>query len=216
MALCSSLDDGQLAALHIIGRHRRLQTRQVLVWAGDAATICAVLLSGVLKIVRTNPDGSDHIVGLLFPGDFVGELFVETASETISALSDADLCCYARLPLERLLSAHPVAVHMLQLRALSALNATRKWMLLLGRGSAQEKVAAFLIDMVQRLAPEYAEPVMLNLPMSRSGIGEILGLTIETVSRQMSALQDAGAIALPGGRQVIILDRTRLAALAGL
>lgn len=211
-ALCAALDDRDVAAIHAIGRRRTIPAGQVLVWAGDPSAICANLVSGVLKVVRAGADGSEHIVGLLFPGDFVGELFTESASETVQVLCDADLCVYPRAALRHALDAHPAAERLLLRRALATLDEARRWMLILGRKDASAKIATFLIDMARRTGGAGAR---FELPVSRSEIGAVLGLTIETVSRQMTALRGEGIIALPGGRTVAILDAARLAGRAG-
>ncbi|MDF2603968.1 Crp/Fnr family transcriptional regulator [Sphingomonas sp.] len=209
--VCASFADRELTALHGIGRRRVLKAGQVLIWAGDPAAVCANLVSGVLKVVREDPGGRAQIVGLLFPGDFVGELFVEQARETVVALVDADLCLYPRRALEPVLAAQPGAEGLLLRRAMGTLAEARRWMLMLGRRHAPEKVAAFLLDMHRRLGVGDR----VDLPMGRGAVGEVLGLTIETVSRQMTALKAAGLIALPGGRQVRLLDRAALARIAG-
>jgi len=211
VAVCASFTDGALSALHAIGRRRTLHAGQVLIWAGDPSSVCANLVSGVLKVVREDLDGRTQIVGLLFPGDFVGELFVEQASETVIALVDADLCLYSRRALEPALTAQPGAEALLLRQAMGTLTEARRWMLMLGRRHAPEKVAAFLLDMHRRLGTGD----QVELPMGRGAVGEILGLTIETVSRQMTALKSAGLIALPGGRQVRLLDPAGLARIAG-
>lgn len=214
-ALCGGLGDEQLAALHAIGRRRTLPQGQVVTWQGDPATICANLVSGVLKVSRSDADGREQIVGLLFPGDFVGELFTETATDTIATVSNADLCFYQRPALESLLERDPMATRLLLRRATGTLAETRNWVLLLGRRSAQEKVATFLLEMSRRLGLCGADVSAFSLPISRAAIGDALGLTIETVSRQITALKEARAIALPGGRRIVIIDRGRLTDLAG-
>jgi CRP/FNR family transcriptional regulator len=214
-ALCRDLGDEQIAALHAIGRRRTFPRGQVVTWQGDPATLCANLVSGVLKVSRGDADGREQIVGLLFPGDFVGDLFAETATDTIATVSDADLCFYPRPALESLLERDPMATRLLLMRATRTLAETRNWVLLLGRRSAQEKVATFLLEMSRRLALCGTDVSAFSLPISRTGIGDALGLTIETVSRQITALKEAGAIALPGGRRVVIVDRRRLTDIAG-
>ncbi|WP_242201613.1 Crp/Fnr family transcriptional regulator, partial [Sphingomonas hankookensis] len=100
MALCDGLGGAELAAVHDIGRRRRLSAGQAFGWSGDPASHCANLVSGVLKVSREEADGGVQIVGLLYPGNFVGTLFAEHCGDTIAALSDADLCVYPRVALE--------------------------------------------------------------------------------------------------------------------
>ena len=68
-ALCATLEDAGLVALHGIGRRRTMPAGQVLVWSGDPNAICATVVSGVLKAMRAGPEGREHIVGLAFAGD---------------------------------------------------------------------------------------------------------------------------------------------------
>ena len=76
-SLCGSLSDEELHSLNAIGRHRKLERGQTLLWAGDDALLCANLLSGVLKLSAATADGREQIVGLLYPADFVGRPFAE-------------------------------------------------------------------------------------------------------------------------------------------
>ncbi len=116
---------------------------------------------------------------------------------------------------------HPSLEHKLLQRTLAELDRTRRWMLLLGRKSAGEKVASFLLEMSERLvepgcvdAPD--QPLRrFALPFSRQQVADVLGLTIETVSRQFTRLKADGLIDLPSRREVVIIDRLGLAAEAG-
>lgn len=210
--LCASFAGGDITALFTIARPRRAPAGQVLLWAGEPAAFCATLVTGVLKITRQDLAGREQIVGLLFPGDFVGEPFADRSADSVVALSDADLCVYPRAPLEHLLEAHPPAARLLLRRALSTLTNAQRWILTLGRRDARQKVAAFLLHMAARSnSGDY-----LELPTSRGAMGEALGLTIETVSRQMTALCRAGVIELSGSRGVKLLDRAQLTALAAV
>lgn len=116
---------------------------------------------------------------------------------------------------------HPALEHKLLDRTLDELDRTRRWMLLLGRKSASEKVASFLLEMSERLVEpgcqiDFGLPHRrLSLPFSRQQIADVLGLTIETVSRQFTRLKAEGIVDLPSRREVVILDRAALEAEAG-
>jgi CRP/FNR family transcriptional regulator len=101
---------------------------------------------------------------------------------------------------------------------LTELDRTRQWMILLGRKSANGRVAAFLREMATRLPSPSAERgpegIRFELPFGRQDIADLLGLTIETVSRQITRLRDEGVIATPGRRSVVILDVAALEACA--
>lgn len=115
---------------------------------------------------------------------------------------------------------HPGLEHKLLQRTLGELDRTRRWMLLLGRKSAAEKLASFLVELVERLGEQGCESdgravTRLTLPFSRQQIAMGPGLTIETVSRQFTRLKDEGVIALVSRRELAILDHEALAAEAG-
>ena len=111
---------------------------------------------------------------------------------------------------------HPRLEHKLLERTLGELDRTRRWMLLLGRMNAEQKVASFLIEMADRLGNGVAgAQTSLILPVSRQQIADVLGLTIETVSRQLTRLRSAGAIELPSRREIILRDRADLELRAG-
>lgn len=214
-ALCGSLNDQELTALNTLGQRRQLARGETLIWAGDDSVICANLLSGVLKLVASTADGREQIVGLLYPADFVGQPYAEQADFTITALTDAELCVFPRKPFERVLEDHARMEHLLLQRTLKALSEARGRMLSLARKSAEEKIAGLLIDMAARAGSTGCRatptgPLTFDLPLTRGQIADILGLTIETVSRQLTKLKGAGVIGLPGGRAVTIADRHAL------
>lgn len=218
-ALCGSLTNGELAALNTIGRRQAVRRGQTVIWAGDESIICANLLSGVLKLVASTQDGREQIVGLLYAADFVGQPYAGRADFTITALTDSELCIFPRAAFERVLTDHARMERLLLQRTLAALNVARARMLSLARTSAAEKIAGFLMDMASRAASSGCRgtaggPVTFDLPLSRGQIADILGLTIETVSRQMTNLKSAGIIRLPGGRAITIADPSALEARA--
>ncbi|MEG8055457.1 Crp/Fnr family transcriptional regulator [Sphingomonas sp. 22L2VL55-3] len=194
-ALCSSLSDVELGALNTLGRRRKIARGQTLIWAGDESIICANLLSGVLKLVAATPDGREQIVGLLYPADFVGQPYAGQADFTITALTDLELCIFPRDAFERVLEDHSRMKRLLLQRTLAALGVARTRILSLARQSAQEKIAGFLLDMAVRATATGCRatpdgPMTFDLPLTRGQIADVLGLTIETVSRQMTSAQN--------------------------
>ncbi len=214
-ALCASLADHELNALHTIARHKVIPRGQVFVWEGDASNICANIISGVLKVTSATVDGREQIVGLLFAGDFVGQPFRSDTPLTVTALSDADLCIYPRQGFETVLDDHAKLERMLLQRTMAALDDARARMLSLGRKSAEERVAGFILEMADRCATAGSAD-SFDLPLTRGQMADVLGLTIETVSRQLTNLKGAGVIAVLSGRGVTIVDRGALEARAGV
>ena len=158
-------------------------------------------------------------VGTLYPADFVGRPYADAAPFTVTAIADSEICAFARRPFERLLEANVNLERQLLRQAFAALDETRVQMLPLTRRTATEKIAGFLLDMASREETSCsratpAGPVTFDLPLNRGQIADVLGLTIETVSRQLTKLKIAGIIALPGVRSVTIRDEAALRAAA--
>jgi CRP/FNR family transcriptional regulator len=221
-AICSALDGEELEALNAIGRERKLVPGESLFWEGEDSVIVANVIDGVLKLASNTEDGREQIVGIVYPSDFIGRPFGGTSSHGISALTEARVCVFNRADFDRFAAEHPKLEHKLLERTLGELDRTRRWMLLLGRKSASEKVASFLLELFERMGvPKGCElrfedtPVTLELPFSRQQIADILGLTIETVSRQFTRLKASGIIDLPSRRGLRVLDRAALEAEAG-
>ncbi|MGL6043915.1 MAG: Crp/Fnr family transcriptional regulator [Sandaracinobacteroides sp.] len=218
-AICSALTPVERALLGREGRIQMVPRGKTLVWEGEDAMLVANVIEGVLKLSTSTSDGREQIVGVVYPSDFIGRPFSERSQHSVTALVDSRVCLYPRAAFDRFAHEHPALEHRLLGRALDELDRARRWMLLLGRKSASEKVASFLIEMSQRLAEtgcgDPAPLTRFELPLDRQQIADVLGLTIETVSRQMSALRAAGVIDLPGRRALHILDRARLVAMAG-
>ena len=219
-AICAALDAQEIGALNAIGRHRLLEPGESLIWEGDDSVLVANVIEGVLKLSTGTEDGREQIVGMVFPSDFIGRPFGATTGHGVTALTGAKVCVFNRRDFDAFAREHPALEHKLLQRTLDELDRTRRWMLLLGRKSASEKVASFLMEMAARTAPgcndhNGAGEIRIDLPVSRQQIADVLGLTIETVSRQFTRLKVDGVVDLPSRREVVVLDRAALAAEAG-
>ncbi len=216
-AVCAALSPEVLDLYSREGRSQVIPKGKTLVWEGEEASLVANVIEGVLKLSTSTSDGREQIVGVVYPADFIGRPFGERSQHSVTALVDSKVCLFPRTMFDRLAREHPDLEHQLLGRALDELDRARRWMLLLGRKSASERVASFLLEMSARLAdPSDNRPLDdFDLPLDRQQIADVLGLTIETVSRQLSALRAAGIIELPGRRALGIRDRNQLALLAG-
>jgi len=220
-SICSALNGTEIAALSAITRMRTLAAGESLAWEGQEALLLANVVAGVLKLSSPTPDGREQIVGVVYPSDFIGRPFGGATPFDVVALTEARVCMFARSDFDRLAQSHPALEKKLLERTLDELDRTRRWMLLLGRKSAPQKLASFLLEMSERLfqadcdADNAAPQDHFELPFSRQQIADILGLTIETVSRQFSRLTAGRAIRIPSRRAITILNRAALELQAG-
>lgn len=209
-AMCSALDDNGREQLGRMGRRVALPRGQRLMWEGDQSLVVANVIKGTMKLSISTMDGREQIVGVVYPADFIGRPFGATSHHNVTALTDANVCMFPRADFDRFASGYPSLEHDILHRTLDELDRARLWMLLLGRKSAREKVATFLLDMSRR-AGEGGEPAdAFDLPLNRQQIADILGTTIETVSRQLTRMKQDGVIALPSRAAVHIHDRAAL------
>ena len=144
---------------------------------------------------------TERPLGLILPA-------VITAAAALGAASNVDLCKVPRRALERLIANNPALEHRLMQQTLRELDEARDWMVTLGRKTAAEKVASFLLLIATHIDPQTeGKPVIeFDLPLSRADTADFLGLTLETVSRQLSKLRTERVIVLSGNRRVEILD----------
>lgn len=215
-ALCGVLTDEELAPLASCGVQRSLARGETLVHAGDRVRICANIQRGMMKICHINPAGHEVIVGLLWPGDFVGTPFADSqplpAAHDIVALTPVTLCQFPQGRMARTMTKYPAMERALLARTLAELGAVRTRLSRLARATAFARVAGFITESAHRSEVDDGETVTsIELPLSRGEMADLLGLTIETVSRQMTRLKNAGVIGLPGGRRVEIHDPDALA-----
>jgi CRP/FNR family transcriptional regulator len=156
------------------------------------------------------------MVGLLLPSDFVGRPGRARPAYDVAAATDVTLCCFRRRPFEAMMAETPHVAHRLLEMSLDELDAAREWMLVLGRKTAREKIASLLAVVARREATGAIRgAVALELPLTREAMADYLGLTIETVSRQIGALKREGVIRLEGARRIVVPDLARLLAETG-
>jgi CRP/FNR family transcriptional regulator len=210
-AACAALADDERMRLAKLGRHRDMKRGETLTAAGDNNPACATLLSGALKIVNYDRDGHEHILSLVHPAGFVGEMFAPVAHYDIVALTDSKLCVFSRSDYETAIREFPALAAALLRRSAEDLFETRALMDLVGRRSAQAKVAGLLFALAKAASHSPCHPAShFDLPLTRGEIADLLGLTIETVSRQLTRLERSGIIKKDGARGMIIRDAPQL------
>lgn len=210
-AVCARCEPDELERLEAVKYYKTYDAGQTIIWAGDRLEFVASVVKGVATLSQTMEDGRKQMVGLLLPSDFIGRPGREVASFDVVAVTDITICCFRRKPFEELLVSTPHVSQRLLEMALDELDAAREWMLLLGRKTAREKIAS-LISIIARRderakeALSKGKPLTVALPLTREAMADYLGLTLETVSRQISALKREGVITLEGNRHIVIPD----------
>jgi len=218
-AVCSYSSPAELATLDEAKFYRDFAPGQEIVAEGEPTTSLGSVVSGVVALHKTLEDGRRQTVGLLFASDFIGRPLRPQAPYDAIAVTPVRMCLFKRRRFEELLSESPALNRRLLEMTLDELDAAREWMVLLGRKTAQERLGSFLLILARRHAlltkTQPADGLSVPLPLTREAIAEYLGLTIETVSRQFTALRKAGVVDVPDRRVVVIRDLEGLKDLAG-
>jgi len=218
-AVCAKCETDELEQLEAIKYYRTYDAGQVIAWAGDEMSFVGSVVRGVASLSQTLEDGRTQMLGLLLPSDFIGRPGRTSSAYDVTAISEVTLCCFRRLPFEQLMVATPHVSERLLDMTLDELDAAREWMLILGRKSAREKIASLLAIIARRESTlgmaSLKGTIEINLPLTREAMADYLGLTFETVSRQMSALKRDGIIVLGGKRKVFVQDFAALLAETG-
>jgi len=218
-AVCSHCEPRELERLEGVKSYRTYRQGETIAWAGEPMAIVGSVVRGVATLSRTLPDGRRQMVGLLFPSDFLGRPGRNASPYDVVAATDVTFCVFRRPEFERIIASNPHVSERLLEMTLDELDSAREWMLLLGRKTAREKIANLFAIMARRSAEDAASPVgdglVFPLYITREAMADYLGLTIETVSRQISALRRAGLIELEDSRTVRVPDFARLLEEAG-
>lgn len=210
-AACSRLDSSQRQQLEAMGRGHIYQPGDIVFHAGDDNRQCATLISGLLKIVDCDSNGVERIITLIHPAGFVGELFAPLNRYDIIALNTVRICLFPRADYEKMLDESPELTQGLLRRALQSVEDNQKFLGLVNRRTAQEKVAGLLLALAESSSSAPCQPnPHVELCMTREEIAALLGITMETVSRQIGKLEAAKLIQRAGAQHIDIINHDRL------
>ena len=186
-------------------------------WAGEEMTSIGSVVTGVATLSRSLSDGRRQMVGLMLPSDFIGRPGRKISPFDVVAASDVLLCTFQKRAFDTMIAQSPSLETRLLEMTLDELDAARDWMLLLGRKTARERLASFFELLALRAQPALDVGVnrQIELPLSREETANYLGLTLETVSRQLSQLNAQDILEFHDRRHFSVLDRAKLQAATG-
>ena len=214
VAFCADLSHDEIKRLATVRCHATFPAAYTVLREGDSADHIYSISNGSVKLYKLLPDGRRQIIGFLFSGDLFG-LGVEGGyCYTAETITPAQLCRFTHRKLDTLLDEMPRLERRMFTLAVKELVAAQEQMLLLGRKTAREKVASFLLQLSRRAERAHQPNSPISLPMSRADIADYLGLTIETVSRTFTQLKRDGIIGLPASGHAVMTDWDALRELA--
>ena len=205
-SVCSGLDVDELEALERIVTRVTVKAGGPIFDEGETAHYRYNVTAGSIKIYKLLGDGRRQIIGFLFPGDFLGLALEDEYAYGAETVMDSELCRFPRRDLDDLINRFPALENRLLSATSNELAVAQEQMVLLGRKSAKEKVATMLLLFARRAADRGMPENPVCLPMTRTDIGDYLGLTTETVSRTFTQLRTKGTIAIEQAGQVWLGD----------
>jgi CRP/FNR family transcriptional regulator, anaerobic regulatory protein len=219
-SVCNAIDDHDLARLAALAHPFTVEPGCSFIDEGDPAENFYNVTSGTAKLFKLLPDGRRQITGFAGSGHFLGLAVSSTYAFSAEAVETMRICRFSRPKLRVLLEDFPALERRLLEAASNELVAAQEQMLLLGRKTARERLASFLLARADQQAPVPAgcahvvRPSTIHLPMTRTDIADYLGLTIETVSRTLTRLRGDRLIDIPSPSEIVLRDASSLESLA--
>jgi CRP/FNR family transcriptional regulator, anaerobic regulatory protein len=213
LSICGALDQADIVQFERIVHHVKLAPNEALFMAGQVAGSVHGLTAGVARMYKLLPDGRRQVIGFALPGDFLGTVPSDRYSFSADAIDTVTVCRLSQEVFTHFIEQRPHFLIRINEFAVRELMLAQEQMLLLGRRTAEEKVAAFLVGWRERLAHIGDERQAITLPMSRQDIADFLGLTIETVSRTLTRFEREKMLIIVAGG-VRLLDASRAEAMA--
>lgn len=208
VSVCGALELSELEALERISHLTTFAPKSMLFDQGALAGSVFNVTEGVVRLYKSLPDGRRQIMGFALPGDFLGLALMDRYGVTAEAVTTVKACRFMRSSFVSYIDGKPHLLRRLHEFAGHELSLAQEQMLLLGRKTAEEKVAAFLINLQTRYGRIGPMSVTVPLPMSRQDIADYLGLTIETVSRTLTKLAREKAILIvPDGVRLLSAEK---------
>jgi CRP/FNR family transcriptional regulator len=218
LCLPFSLNENELTRLDdIIQRKKPMHKGDMLFEAGQAQKCLYAIRTGSFKTFTLTDQGEQQITGFHLPGDIVGfDALSKQLHPSYAETLETAMVCEIPLPnLETLLDQLPRLRQQIMRLMSEDIQADQQMMLLLNRKTAEQKLATFLSQLGQRYASRGFSAHDFRLTMTRSDIGNYLGLTVETISRLLSKLDKEQLIQVDG-KLISIKDQTSLSKLAAL
>lgn len=215
VGMCDALSDVDMSFLARVAQRVNVPTGKAFIDEGSDAKYFYDLSQGDVRVFKSLADGRRQVTGFMGAGHFLGLAINGKYAFSAEAMNDVQLCRFDRGALQKVFLEFPALERKLLDVATHEMVVAQEQMLLLGRKTALERVASFLMAWTDRLeidpsgnAPDLA--FTMRLPMNRTDLADYLGLTIESVSRAFSRLKQCGYIAFTHSHAVTVLKRRHL------
>jgi len=205
----SSLNHEELMNIAELIKHRQYKKGEIIIHEGEKNNSITIISNGSAKACRYTPDGKEQIVYIFTEGDFFGEhnlLTERKASYSVIALTDLRVCTLSKNDFQPLLYNYPD----ISIKILSELSERmyrlESAMQGMGVRNVDYRIASLLLEFAQKYGHKTAEGLVIQMPLSREGIANYLGVARETVSRKLGQMEKDGVIRSINNKSIILLD----------
>lgn len=209
----SALESEELQKIAGLITNKRYYKGELVIMAGQRNESLIIINQGKVKAFRYTRDGREQILYIFSVGDFFGEtnlLRDEEANYNIEAIEETGLCLISKHDFQQLILSYPEIGLKIMAELCNRLEAFENILQNMGTNSVELRVNAVLLEFARKFGREDSRGIIIDLPLSREGIANYIGLTRETVSRKLNLLQEEGLIETEGNKRIIILDKRAL------
>lgn len=221
-SFCDGLDPDAREKLKAISRAQSFPRHARIAEEGDETTPVGNVVSGVLKLTKTLPDGRQQIVGLLLSTDMFGYAFGRNSGFSIEAATDVTLCTFERSRFETLLREAPSLEREVATAIAGEFETAREWAVLMSGRTVAARLAGFLLILCNRwprMACKFATDhrcIQISVPIDRKDLAQYLGTTVESLSRTVQEFAKAGVLRVLSSSRFDVLDAGALIDTAGM
>lgn len=213
VSLFQHLDDGGLEQITRMIGHKNVKKGEVVFHERDPLASLYIINRGSVKAYTYTREGKEQILYVMTEGDFFGELTLlkeDVFEYSIAALEDTALCVLSQENFRKVLAASPQVRDQVMAHAYDRIKSLEKLVQVVTNKDVDVRMAVLLSNLAVGFGVEDERGIAINMPLSREDMAAYLGLTRETVSRRLSALQSEGILYLEGSRRVVVQDLDRL------
>jgi len=209
-SFCRCLKDEQLKEFSEISTNRKFKNKVNIFLQQDEAKNLYNITEGNVKIYQLMDDGRIQIIGFLYPGDFFGSFKKGKYNYCAEAIGDSKVCIFEKKKLDSYMENNISLARELLNQTSQELTLAQDRMKVLGKFDATEKLSKFIFNITEQRKRIGWQNNPISLPMTRQDIADYLGLTIETVSREISKLKTSNIIKIISSKQIFINDFEQL------
>lgn len=209
----SALDDEEITKVVSLITRRQYKKGEIVLMEGDLSRSLIIINKGKIKTFSYTPDGREQILYIFSEGDFFGEMNLiarEESTYNAQALEDTNTCVIGKADFQKLLMKYPQIALRVMEELCTRLEKMEGMVRSMGSGDIEFRVNMVLLEFSKKYGREHPRGKLIELPLSREGIANYIGVARETVSRKLSYLQDEGIIEMIGNKKIILLDEKAL------